>query len=64
VDSDYRFFPTMRDATFDYVLHPVDLAMGVTGAIKSHSFIIALNINKLSFSVRKCSGIPFLQNGP
>jgi len=27
VDSDYRFFPTMRDATFGYVLHPVDLAM-------------------------------------
>ena len=27
VDSDYRFFPTMCDATFGYVLHPVDLAM-------------------------------------
>jgi hypothetical protein len=27
VDSDYRFFPTMQDATFGYVLHPVDLAM-------------------------------------
>lgn len=27
VDSDYRFFPTMRDALFGYVLHPVDLAM-------------------------------------
>jgi hypothetical protein len=27
VDSDYRFFPTMRDETFGYVLHPVDLAM-------------------------------------
>jgi len=26
-DSDYRFFPTMQDETFGYVLHPVDLAM-------------------------------------
>jgi hypothetical protein len=27
VDSDYRFFPAMRDEMFGYVLHPVDLAM-------------------------------------
>lgn len=27
VDSDFRFFPTMRDELFGYVLHPVDLAM-------------------------------------
>ena len=27
VDSDYRFFPTMQDEMFGYVLHPVDLAM-------------------------------------
>jgi len=27
VDSDYRFFPTLRDELFGYVLHPVDLAM-------------------------------------
>jgi len=26
VDSDYRFFPTQRDDTFGYGLHPVDLA--------------------------------------
>jgi hypothetical protein len=26
VDADYRFFPTMRDDIFGYVLHPVDLA--------------------------------------
>ena len=26
-DSDFRFFPTMRDETFGYVLHPVDLGM-------------------------------------
>jgi len=27
VDNDFRFFPTLRDETFGYVLHPVDLAM-------------------------------------
>jgi Nucleotidyl transferase AbiEii toxin, Type IV TA system len=27
VDSDFRFFPTMPDEMFGYVLHPVDLAM-------------------------------------
>jgi hypothetical protein len=27
VDSDYRFFPTMPDEMFGYVLHPIDLAM-------------------------------------
>lgn len=26
VDSDFRFFPTVRDDLFGYVLHPVDLA--------------------------------------
>lgn len=26
-DSDFRFFPTMRDDTFGYMLHPADLAM-------------------------------------
>ena len=26
VDADYRFFPTMQDDLFGYVLHPVDLA--------------------------------------
>ncbi len=26
VDSDFRFFPTLRDEIFGYVLHPVDLA--------------------------------------
>jgi hypothetical protein len=26
-DSDYRFFPTVPDAMFGYVLHPVDLAI-------------------------------------
>jgi len=27
VDSDYRFFPTMKDEVFGFVLHPVDLAI-------------------------------------
>jgi hypothetical protein len=27
VDSDYRFFPTIKDTTFGFVLHPVDLAL-------------------------------------
>jgi hypothetical protein len=31
-DSDYRFFPTVKDDTFGYVLHPVDLAMNKTMA--------------------------------
>jgi hypothetical protein len=31
-DSDYRFFPTMRDELFGYVLHPADLAMNKTMA--------------------------------
>jgi len=32
VDSDYRFFPTMKDETFGYVLHPVDLATNKASA--------------------------------
>ena len=27
VDSDFRFFPTMQDEMFGYVLHPADLAL-------------------------------------
>jgi hypothetical protein len=27
VDSDYRFFPTVEDTTFGFVLHPIDLAL-------------------------------------
>ena len=26
-DSDFRFFPTLQDETFGYILHPADLAM-------------------------------------
>ena len=29
VDSDSRFFPTVRDEVFGYVLHPVDLATNI-----------------------------------
>jgi hypothetical protein len=32
VDSDFRFFPTVRDEMFGYVLHPVDLAVNKTMA--------------------------------
>jgi hypothetical protein len=32
VDSDFRFFPTIRDQVFGYVLHPVDLATNKVAA--------------------------------
>lgn len=32
VDSDYRFFPTIPDPTFGYILHPVDLATNKVAA--------------------------------
>ncbi|MGA2136177.1 MAG: hypothetical protein ABSH50_28130 [Bryobacteraceae bacterium] len=32
VDSDFRFFPTIRDELFGYVLHPVDLATNKVAA--------------------------------
>jgi hypothetical protein len=32
VDSDFRFFPTVRDEVFGYVLHPVDLATNKVAA--------------------------------
>jgi hypothetical protein len=32
VDSDFRFFPTIRDETFGYVLHPADLATNKVAA--------------------------------
>jgi len=31
-DSDFRFFPTIRDETFGYILHPVDLATNKVSA--------------------------------
>ena len=32
MDSDFRFFPTIKDATFGYILHPVDLATNKVAA--------------------------------
>ncbi len=32
-DSDFRFFPTIRDEIFGYVLHPADLAMNKALAV-------------------------------
>ena len=32
VDSDFRFFPTVADATFGYFLHPIDLATNKVAA--------------------------------
>jgi hypothetical protein len=32
VDSDFRFFPTIRDEVFGFVLHPVDLATNKVAA--------------------------------
>jgi len=31
VDSEFRFFPTLRDDIFGYLLHPVDLATNKVG---------------------------------
>ena len=31
-DSDFRFFPTIRDDTFGYILHPIDLATNKVAA--------------------------------
>ena len=31
-DSDFRFFPTMKDETFGYILHPLDLAANKVAA--------------------------------
>jgi hypothetical protein len=31
-DSDYRFFPTLRDELFGYLLHPIDLATNKVAA--------------------------------
>lgn len=37
VDSDFRFFPTMPDETFGYMLHPMDLAMNKAMAAAGRS---------------------------
>src|SRR5512140_2736006 len=38
-DSDYRFFPTIRDEMFGYVLHPIDLATNKAMAAAGRSVV-------------------------
>ena len=49
-DSDYRFFPTMRDETFGYILHPVDLAankvMAAAGRREVRDLVDAVTIHE------------------
>lgn len=49
VDSDFRFFPTLRDELFGYVLHPVDLAankvMAAVGRRKPADLVDLLTIH-------------------
>jgi hypothetical protein len=50
VDSDFRFFPTMKDDLFGYVLHPVDLAtnkvMAAVGRQKPADLVDLVFIHK------------------
>jgi hypothetical protein len=49
VDSDFRFFPTVRDDAFGYVLHPVDLAankiMAAAGRREPRDIVDAVTIH-------------------
>jgi hypothetical protein len=49
VDSDFRFFPTIRDDEFGYVLHPVDLAcnkvMAAAGRRESRDIVYVVTIH-------------------
>jgi hypothetical protein len=49
VDSDFRFFPTLKDELFGYVLHPVDLAankvMAAVGRRKPADLVDLLTIH-------------------
>jgi hypothetical protein len=49
VDSDFRFFPTIRDDVFGYVLHPVDLAankvMAAAGRREPRDIVDAVTIH-------------------
>jgi hypothetical protein len=51
VDSDFRFFPTIRDETFGYLLHPVDLAMNkvmaATGRREVRDLVDLLTIHEV-----------------
>ena len=55
VDSDYRFFPTMPDEVFGYVLHPVDLAMNkvmaAAGRRELRDLVDLLTIHKTILSL-------------
>jgi hypothetical protein len=50
VDSDFRFFPTMRDETFGYILHPADLAtnkaMAAAGRREVRDLVDLVTIHK------------------
>ncbi len=49
VDADFRFFPTVRDQTFGYVLHPVDLAankvMAAAGRHEARDIVDLLTVH-------------------
>ncbi|WP_156033226.1 hypothetical protein [Candidatus Magnetobacterium casense] len=49
VDSDYRYFPTVRDDVFGYVLHPVDLAtnkvMAAAGRREPRDVVDLITVN-------------------
>jgi hypothetical protein len=55
VDSDFRFFPTIADETFGYVLHPIDLAtnkvMAVAGRRNLRDLVDLLLINDTILSL-------------
>ena len=50
VDAEYRFFPVMRDETFGYVLHPVDLAtnkiMAAAGRREVRDIVDAVTVHE------------------
>jgi hypothetical protein len=50
VDSEFRFFPVVRDGTFGYVLHPVDLAtnkvMAAVGRRELRDIVDAVTVHE------------------
>ncbi len=61
VDSDFRFSPTMRDETFGFVLHPVDLATNKVGAAygrREPRDIVDLITSTASFDPRRSAQAP------
>ncbi len=55
VDSDFRFFPTLRDDVFGYILHPVDLAankvMAAAGRREVRDLVDLVTINETILSL-------------